>query len=77
MKIMIPSVKMNSEKEVYISRMELLLHNELYGWMISYFNNPTEEMQLAAIKSNPINIKLIENPTEKVKLLALEMILSK
>jgi hypothetical protein len=48
-----------------------------YGTFISYFDDPDETLQLASIESDPNNIKLIKNPTEKVKSLALELKFSK
>jgi len=40
------------------------------GDLIQFIDNPSEEVQLAAVEKDPRVIRFIENPTEKVKQLA-------
>ena len=43
-----------------------------YEMRITDFKNPTEKVQLMAIKDHPLDIKYIEKPSEKVKLAAVK-----
>jgi hypothetical protein len=65
-------IKLNSMPED-----ELIVVCKKCGFLIEYVKNPSEELQLASIESNPDNIKLIKNLTEKVKSLALELMFSR
>jgi hypothetical protein len=40
------------------------------GELIQFIDNPSEEVQLAAVKDDPFSIEYIENPSEKVIQLA-------
>jgi hypothetical protein len=42
------------------------------GDLIQFIDNPSEEVQLTAVKDDPFSIKYIENPTEKVQLAAVK-----
>ena len=42
------------------------------GVLIQFIENPSEEVQLTAVKDDPFSIKYIENPTEKVGLVVVE-----
>ena len=42
------------------------------GWALKYTENPSEEVQLDAVKENGYAIKLIENPSDEVCLAAIE-----
>lgn len=53
--------------KVYLSNKEEQLEMlKQYPYSIIYINNPTEEMQLIAVKYDIKLIKYINNPTEKV-----------
>ncbi len=43
-----------------------------HPWVIQSLQNPTENVQLAAVKSNPLTIEVIKNPTQKVLIVALK-----
>ena len=40
---------------------------------IKYIENPSEELQMAAVRTDGSNIRFIQNPTEKVKLYILSI----
>ena len=42
------------------------------GKLIQFIPNPSEEVQLAAVKEDPFSILFIQNPSEKVQLAAVE-----
>ena len=42
------------------------------GDLIQFIDNPSEKVQLAAVKEYPYSIKYIQNPTEEVQLLAVK-----
>jgi hypothetical protein len=42
------------------------------GKLIQFINNPTEKVQLAAVRKNTYSIRHIKNPTEKVQLVAIK-----
>ena len=48
---------------------KIISHSPLY---IKYIENPSEEVQLAAVKEDPYVIRFIKNPTENVKLQAVK-----
>jgi hypothetical protein len=41
-----------------------------FGDLIKFIDNPSEELQLAAVRSNSYSIQYIKNPTERVQLTA-------
>ena len=43
-----------------------------FGDLIKFIDNPSEELQLAAVRSNSYSIQYIKNPSEKVQLAAVE-----
>jgi hypothetical protein len=43
-------------------------------WNISYFNNPSERMQLYAVRKHPDHIDCIKNPTERVQMEAIKQV---
>ena len=48
------------------------LEKQVYnvGKLIQFIHNPSEEVQLVAVKENLFSIKYMENPTEEVQLMA-------
>jgi DNA-dependent RNA polymerase auxiliary subunit epsilon len=42
------------------------------GELIQFIDNPSEEVQLAAVKENGYSIKFIDNPSEEVQLAAVK-----
>ena len=52
------------------------LEKQVYnvGELIQFIDNPSEEVQLAAVKENGLSIKYIQNPTEKVQLIVVKEI---
>jgi hypothetical protein len=42
------------------------------GELIQFIDNPSEKVQLAAVKKNPLSIQYIQNPSEKVQLAAVK-----
>jgi len=48
------------------------LEKQVYnkGKLIQFIDDPSQELQLAAVKKNPFSIEYIQNPTEKVQLAA-------
>ena len=44
------------------------------GDLIQFIDNPSEEVQLAAVKENGLSIKYIQNPSERVQLAAVKEI---
>ena len=54
-------------KKPYVNIIDML---KGYPFGIKYIENPTEEMQLLAVKEEPYAIQFIKNPTKKVKALA-------
>jgi hypothetical protein len=53
--------KYDLEKQVYKN-----------GKLIQFIENPSEEVQLAAVKENGYSIQFIENPSERVQLAAVK-----
>jgi DNA-dependent RNA polymerase auxiliary subunit epsilon len=53
---------------------EYTLDKQVYnnGELIQFIENPSEEVQLAAVKENGYSIQFIENPSEKVQLAAVK-----
>ena len=53
---------------------EYTLEKQVYnfGELIRFIDNPSEEVQLAAVKENPHSIKYIKNPSQEVQLAAVE-----
>ena len=51
---------------------EYTLDKQVYnfGDLIKFIDNPSEELQLAAVRSKSYSIQFIQNPTEAVKQLA-------
>jgi hypothetical protein len=43
-----------------------------YGYSIKYMKNPSERVQLAAVKQNAYAIEYIKNPSERVQLAAVQ-----
>jgi hypothetical protein len=58
------------------SPLEKLNYISIYPFAIQYVDEPSEELQIVAILGNHRVFKYIKNPTEKVKSLALELILA-
>jgi len=50
------------------------LEKQVYnnGELIQFIDNPSEEVQLAAVKKDPYLIRYIDNPSEKVQLAAVK-----
>ena len=56
------------------TNLEYSLEKHVYknGKLIKFIDNPSEEVQLAAVKKNPYSIQFIKNPSERLQLAAVE-----
>jgi hypothetical protein len=64
---------LNGEYKIWYNNGKLI-HHKLYknGKLIKFIDNPSEEVQLAAVKKLGSSIQYIQNPSEKVQLAVIE-----